>query len=240
MTYDDSTPPDESPLDESALEAARHYHTPPSAVPRDAMWSAIQAARSSRPMGEALGPIGQVSPRSPARRVLPWRTSWPVAVAAAIVLAAGVAIGRWSLGTSNPTNVTADAGSAARGDRPATSAADGVAYSVAVARDLTQAEALLTAFRTEREPSRDAQANAELARWARDVLSNTRLLIDSPAAADPQRRHLLEDLELVLVQMVELAPDRTGAERQMIDSTLAHDHVLSRLRYAVPAGPTGI
>ena len=53
-------------------------------------------------------------------------------------------------------------------------------------------------------------------------------------------RRLLEDLELVLVQLVEFTPDSSGSERQMIDSTLAHGHVLSRIRYAVPAGATGI
>jgi hypothetical protein len=117
---------------------------------------------------------------------------------------------------------------------------DRTAYQVAVAHDLTQAEALLTAYRSEgRSP--DGQAgSADVTGWARDVLSNTRLLLDSPAGADPKQRRLLEDLELVLVQLVELSPDSSGAERQMIDSTLEHGHVLSRIRYAVPAGATGI
>jgi hypothetical protein len=123
---------------------------------------------------------------------------------------------------------------------PPITSGDRTAYQVAVAHDLTQAEALLTTYRAEgRSP--DGQTGAtEVAGWARDVLSNTRLLLDSPAGADPKQRRLLEDLELVLVQLVELAPDPSGAERQMIDSTLEHDHVMSRIRYAVPAGATGI
>jgi hypothetical protein len=74
--------------------------------------------------------------------------------------------------------------------------------------------------------------------WARDLLSNTRLLLDSPAAVDPERRRLLEDLELVLVQIVQLAPANT-ADRAMIDRALEHDHVMTRLRTAVPAGQAG-
>jgi hypothetical protein len=241
MMYDDSNHAagdDDTPLDPNVLEAARDYHAPPSEVPREAMWSAIQASRATAPQ-PTREPVRPIPVHDSGRGSWLRRRSWPVAIAAGIVLASGVAIGRWSLEPRITTNVTALVTPTVRGGR-FTNTADGAAYQVAVARDLTQAEALLTAFRTEPQPSRDAPANAELATWARDVLSNTRLLIDSPAAADPQRRRLLEDLELVLVQMVELAPDRSGAERQMIDSTLEHDHVLSRLRYAVPAGATGI
>ena len=99
---------------------------------------------------------------------------------------------------------------------------------------------MLTAYRTEGRSPGGQTGSADVAGWARDVLSNTRLLLDSPAASDPKQRRLLEDLELVLVQLVEFTPDSSGSERQMIDSTLAHGHVLSRIRYAVPAGATGI
>lgn len=242
MTLDDTHHPadsDDTPLDSTLLDAARHYHAPTGEVPRDAMWSAIQAARSAWPQHPTPKLATKPPFRAPARRLWVSRSAWPVAIAAGIVLAVGVAIGRWSLGPIDHSNIaTARPTPAVVGLSPATP--NGAAYSVAVARNLTQAEALLTAFRTQGQPSADLRANAELSKWARDVLSNTRLLIDSPAAADPQRRRLLEDLELVLVQMVELAPDRSGTERQMIDSTLEHDHVLSRLRYDVPAGATGI
>ncbi|HEV7391221.1 MAG TPA: hypothetical protein VGO08_06225 [Burkholderiales bacterium] len=78
--------------------------------------------------------------------------------------------------------------------------------------------------------------DAQLASWARDLLSNTRLLLDSPVASDPQRRPLLEDLELVLVQIVQLSPGSTQQDRDLIEKTLQQDHVLTRLRTAIPAG----
>ena len=61
---------------------------------------------------------------------------------------------------------------------------------------MTEAEAMLTVFKTDLNQGRmDAQISA----WGKDLLSNTRLLLDSPAAQDPVRRKLLQDLELVLV-----------------------------------------
>jgi hypothetical protein len=78
--------------------------------------------------------------------------------------------------------------------------------------------------------------DAQLGSWARELLSNTRLLLDSPVANDPQRRPLLEDLELVLVQIVQLSPGSTPQDREMIEKTLRQDHVMTRLRTAIPAG----
>ena len=108
------------------------------------------------------------------------------------------------------------------------------AYQIAAIHHLSDAEALLTSFRT--RSAADQQMDAQLASWARDLLSNTRLLLDSPVASDPQRRPLLEDLELVLVQIVQLSPGSTQQDRDLIEKTLQQDHVLTRLRTAIPAG----
>jgi hypothetical protein len=112
--------------------------------------------------------------------------------------------------------------------------ASGSAYQLTAVRHLSEAEALLTSFR-DRSTS-DQQMDAQLGSWARDLLSNTRLLLDSPVANDPQRRPLLEDLELVLVQIVQLSPGSTPQDRELIEKTLQHDHVMTRLRTAIPAG----
>jgi hypothetical protein len=109
------------------------------------------------------------------------------------------------------------------------------AYQIATARHLSDAEALLTSFKS--RSAGDQQMDAQLGTWARELLSNTRLLLDSPVANDPQRRPLLQDLELVLVQIVQLSPGSTPQDRELIDKTLQQDHVLSRLRTAIPAGP---
>jgi hypothetical protein len=120
-------------------------------------------------------------------------------------------------------------------------AADGrptVAYEVATINHLAQMEALLTTFRA---TNRDGRVDAQLAVWARDMLSTTRLLLDSPAAEDGKNRRLLEDLELVLVQIVNLSPSAGVSDRGSIERTLENGQVMTRLRTAVPAGglPTG-
>ena len=108
------------------------------------------------------------------------------------------------------------------------------AYQLTAVRHLSEAEALLTSFRA--RSSVDQQMDAQLGSWARELLSNTRLLLDSPVANDPQRRPLLEDLELVLVQIVQLSPGSTPQDRELIEKTLQQDHVMTRLRTAIPAG----
>jgi hypothetical protein len=108
------------------------------------------------------------------------------------------------------------------------------AYQLTTVRHLSDAEALLTSFRA--RTTGDRQMDAQMAKWARDLLTNTRLLLDSPVANDPQRRPLLEDLELVLVQIVQLSPGSTPQDHELIERTLQQEHVLTRLRTAIPAG----
>jgi hypothetical protein len=108
------------------------------------------------------------------------------------------------------------------------------AYRITTNQHLSEAEALLTSFRS--RPIADRQMDAQLGAWARQLLSNTRLLLDSPVADDPQRRPLLEDLELVLVQIVQLSPGSTPQDRDLIEKSLQQDHVMTRLRTAIPAG----
>ena len=51
---------------------------------------------------------------------------------------------------------------------------------------------------------RSGRTDQQFASRAGDLLTRTRLLMDSPAANDPAMRDLLEDLELVLMQVVRL------------------------------------
>jgi hypothetical protein len=101
---------------------------------------------------------------------------------------------------------------------------------------LGQVEALLAAFRA--EPPREGAAPA-LQPWAGELLATTRLLLDSPAAADPRLGPLLGDLETVLVQIVQLPAARHGQERQIIAQSLDDSDLMTQLRAAVPAGPAG-
>jgi hypothetical protein len=109
------------------------------------------------------------------------------------------------------------------------------AYTVAAAHHLTEAEAMLTAFKGDLSQGR---MDAEISAWGKDLLSNTRLLLDSPAAKDPVRRKLLQDLELVLVQIVQLSPNSPARDRDLIKGALTDDQVLTRLRTAIPVKGT--
>ncbi len=110
-------------------------------------------------------------------------------------------------------------------------------YRTAAVQTLVQAEALLTAYRGSESTTRNPQALRDAARWARDVLSSTRLLMDSPAGRDPQLRMLFTDLELILAQIVQLSGTTLEArERELIDRAMRERDLLPRLRSAVPAG----
>jgi len=108
-------------------------------------------------------------------------------------------------------------------------------YQVAMVRHLADADALLSSFSL---GSRDAAMNAQFAGWAKGLLSNTRLLLDSPAGDDPRRAKLLQDLELVLAQIVQLSPDARAEDRQLIEGSIQQGHVMTRLRTAIPADST--
>jgi hypothetical protein len=191
----------------------------PKAVPRPEMWDAIQAAR--RPARDGQAGV------TPIRRN-PWRLM--SLIAAALLL--GVAIDRVVLRESDRPSAPV----AAIPPTPAGSSDPARLYRMAAAQTLTQAEALLTAYRASAMPVNPA-GTQQLGRWGRDILSSTRLLIDSPAGEDPQLRSLLNDLELVLVQIIQLSGAQLDAsDRALIDRALEDRDLLPRIRTAVPAG----
>ncbi len=113
-------------------------------------------------------------------------------------------------------------------------------YRFAAEQTLGQAEMLLTSFRAEARAG--GTIDPQVTSWAGDVLSSTRLLLDSPAARDPRLRGLLEDLELVLAQIVQLGvtpPDARSGDTDLIDHALQQRDLMLRLRTAVPAGAVG-
>ena len=204
-------------------QAAKHYNKPP-ATPREAMWARIEAERRAQ--------TGR------ARKVLymPW-VQWGIGIAAVLVL--GIGLGRISVqpeaaqmvAVTQPTVPVATPGAPA----PAPEAgALSPAYQVVATEHLSRAEALLTAFRAQ---AATGEADAQVSRWAGDLLSSTRLLLDSPAAEDAQLRVLLQDLELILAQISQIPTQRSGEELELIERSLEQGSVMPRLRTAVPAGP---
>jgi hypothetical protein len=193
----------------------------PNATPRDEMWAAIQAAqRTSRDAQAGVVP-----------GVTPLRRHWRAVSAIAAALLLGVAIDRLATRRATQQQVATTPAAAAKD-----SASPSRLYRMAAAQTLTQAEALLVAYRSSDVPSHNPEATRQLGSWGREVLSSTRLLLDSPAGNDPQLRPLLNDLEMVLVQIVALSGAPLDAsERALVDRAMQDRNLLPRIRTAMPA-----
>jgi hypothetical protein len=181
----------------------------PPAAPRDAMWEAIAARRTA----ERVIPIQQA-------RASKSRLAWSIGIAA--LLAIGFGLGRW----------TQDAGDG----RPAVATAQPDVATLALAgatlQHLNRTETFLTGFRMEAGME---HSDTALFSGARELLSTTRLLLDSPGQSDARTRALLEELETVLVQVAQLQNehDEAGTLARQLDE----QGVLPRLRMSIPTGP---
>ena len=120
------------------------------------------------------------------------RGLWWMGIAAALV--AGVGIGR----LTRPAEQTI---ANTEVSRPI----DTTSYDRTTANYFGQTAALLVSLPTEARPGRTDQ---RFVARAAELLTTTRLLLDSPAGADPKVRALLEDLELVLAQVAHLESER--------------------------------
>ena len=210
-------------FEEFLQREAHTYNEPPAHVPRDEMFAAITAARRAEAAAPARPAYGARIPRY----------AW-IGMAATLVI--GVAIGKFAF-TRQEASSDASASLRPSDARASLARADTggrSSYAMAATAQLARAEALLSAYDAS---GANAGVDKQLSTWARDILSNTRLLLDSPAADDPSRRRLLQDLELVLVQMVQRSPAAGEAEeRSHIDRSMERTQVLPRLRSALPAG----
>jgi hypothetical protein len=196
---------------EDFLKRALEDLEPVPAPPKEAMWAQIDQARR----------FSRKSERTTSRRV--W-VNWGVGLAA--MLAVGIGIGRMTarqqiVPVQNPQVVVNE------GVRP-----NRTTYQVAVAQHLNKADALLTSFRT--QPA-ETTPDPQLAMFARDLLTSTQLLLDSPAGDDPKVAALLADLELILAQIARTTV-ASPEERAIIQDGLNKTAVLPRLR-ATTAGP---
>lgn len=100
-------------------------------------------------------------------------------------------------------------------------------------RHLDRAATLLTAFRIDQGTPTSQQ---DLARWARELLGDTRMFLDMQAPRSPLERALLEDLELVLLQISRLGPGAPHFERQLALESMEWKGTLTRLRAASATG----
>ncbi|MDB4888490.1 MAG: hypothetical protein JWL61_345 [Gemmatimonadetes bacterium] len=254
--------PDDPNFDAWIAQAAPSLNAPSSA-PRLEMWDAIQAAQKTA-AAAAAGEIAGVRPLRRSRFLL------PVAIAAALLLGIAIdrislrqagdvqspapvaqiapqpstptvdrRVGSTDARTLNAARTTPNTQRDVR-TPDAPTADPSRLYRLAATQTLTQAEALLTAYRSSGVAERDPAAAKQLGDWGRQVLSSTRLLLDSPAGDDAVLRPLLNDLELVLVQIIRLSGAPLDAnDRALIDDVLRSRDLLPRIRTAVPAGSVG-
>ena len=209
------------------------YNAPPE-TPREEMWDVI-AARIRE--GAAAASDNEVSMAAERRA----RRSWPAArswAAAAAVLVVGVALGRAT--APEPTD-TSTAGSPVEvpglddGVRPTSTALDFAAF-----EHLGRSESLLAMVRAD---AREGRVDPAVAPWARNLLMETRLLLDARRGVDPTLDGLLAELELVLSQIVGLteAGADEGRMRTELDLTIGgmeEREVLTRIRAAIPTRMT--
>jgi len=210
----------EDELDERTREALRGYRVPPS-PPLDAMWERIE----ERHFGAPVVSLTDHARSRPRRRWAFGAPSWSIVIAGiAAALILGVAVGRMSRGI---VPVIADNGREGQYDYWTANAEP---YRQATTEYLGQTVALLTALPA---ASRDGQPDARFVTQARDLLTTTRLLLDSPAAeSDPRLKNLLEDLELVLAQLSRLPSEHGGPELNLITQALEQRDVVPRVRAA--------
>ena len=210
----------EDELDERTREALRGYRVPPE-PPLDEMWERIEERHFGAPV---VSLVDRAQSRGGSVRRTWFATpSWGVIVAAiAASLIIGIGVGRMSRGVA-PV-ITEKEGTYEYWT------ANAEPYRQATTEYLGQTVALLTALPA---AARDGQPDARFATQASDLLTTTRLLLDSPAAAsDPRLKNLLDDLELVLAQLSRLPSEHGGTELNLITEALEQRDVVPRVRAA--------
>ena len=234
-------------------EAARGYRIPPPA-PVEAMWARIEAAHFGPAVLDAGPDAGRlaapaagggarddgvvdIAARRPPvvaglggrRRVGRWGGP-ALGLAAGLLLGVGIGAGLWRQAAMSGATVAAAPAARSEAAIAAAAARTDPAYQTVAVEYFDQAVALLASLPSELDEGRP---DARLTVQARDLLSTTRLLLDSEAAgSDPQLQALLDDLELVLAQVVRLPAGRDSTQSALINEALQTRDVLPRLRTA--------
>ncbi|MEM7415810.1 MAG: hypothetical protein AAF389_09970 [Gemmatimonadota bacterium] len=206
------------------IEQIRAAYHAPGETPKEEMWRAVEAK-----LGETEnGVVDLAAQRELRRRESGWAArGMGLAVAAAAVLVLGVGIGR----------MTAPGGGEMAMIEPADVIPSSNGVALAAEQHFGRTESLLTMARAD---ARTGRIDPMTAQWARELLAETRILLDAQPAGTSALGELLLDLELVLIQVVGAA--ETGATDETLDRTelelalrsLEEGEVLPRLQAALP------
>jgi hypothetical protein len=198
-------------LNELLDDAARTYRVPPE-PDLAAMWAEVEKQAfdgRSRRHG--------AWPHSPS-----WRL-FTMAIAASLVV--GVGLGRMAMKTTAgapSVAVVPDSVTPSRSSLPA-------GYDRTATELLAQTVILLATL-----PAQSSRgADVRFASQATELLTTTRLLLDSPAASDARFKDLLQDLELILAQIARLKSGRGNEELQLITDAVETRDVVPRIHSAV-------
>jgi uncharacterized membrane-anchored protein YhcB (DUF1043 family) len=200
---------DDKKLDDMLMVARTQYRVPPEPS-REAIWVGIES--------EAFAP-------SRVQRGSHWQFGWKLAAASLII---GVFAGRMT---------------ARIGGEPASTMANGNQQSeVSVVSDasrpyqqtteevLGRSAVLLAALRSSDVKAIDA---GQMSNQATRLLGRVRLLLDSPAANDPQVQNLLLDLETTLAQIARMQPSRGKTDINLINEAVAQRDIVPRIQSVV-------
>jgi hypothetical protein len=206
-------------FDELMRDAAQTFHRPPEA-PLDDMWNVVERTAWNAEAAPRAPRVARYSLRSP---------GWAIAATLIVGIGIGRASSMFTRATLAAPAVETTTATNTANARPDSSVAQ--PYEAETSKYLGQTAALLIALPSE---MRAGRADDQFVARAGELLTRTRLLIDSPAANDPAMRSLLDDLELVLAQVVRLQNNQTSrTELDLINRALEQRDVIPRLRTAV-------
>jgi hypothetical protein len=208
-------------FDELMRDAEKTYRTPPQ-PDFDAMWKGIEAAH--------FGGAAERPSMAMQRRGLSLLSNRWVGIAATLLIGIGVGRASTLIGRTGVSVAPATVALVEPAPSAPTDTTMGRPYEMETSRYLGQTAALLIALPSEVKAGRAAE---QFASRAGDLLTRTRLLMDSPAANDPAMRSLLDDLELVLMQVARLQNNGSRIELDIINRALEQRDVIPRLRTAV-------
>ncbi len=233
-------------LDRLLTDAEATYRVPP-VPPLDAIWASVEREafapsereaissgerETSAPMERDVLPFRPTAHQGAPRATPAWRT---IGMVAAASLTIGVLAGRLMVPRTSQSEIASVTPTASNAlDTRATALAP-VANRADPGDRLTEELLGRTAMLLASLP-RDAAAkrgDPRLSEQAGRLLSTTRLLLDSPSAARPQMRALLQDLELVLVQVAQLRAPRASDDLTIIKEAVEERALVPRIRSAV-------